>query len=401
MVFSWAYPAHAHQGHWGLVDSQHNFCEEDYILTPYIAELINTLTNLTYLLYAYHGIKNNANRKDAVLRNLSYLGIAAVGLGSAVFHATMKSWTQWYRAGGHRPGYIHDPLHRIQVFSERGEMGYGSWPGSMKTSTGRLIGGRTGVPLETKDQGSDARDDLSMLVAVATVLHRVCTFDKSLSTTVISGVAITAGMTAFSAWHCITDETVMHSVLFAIMIVLVGQKTRMVITQRVSDPAVAKEVRKLALWGGIIFISGFGIWNIDNAICSSLTRWKRAIGMPWSFVLELHGWWHIFTGAGAYIFIALVEYLTSEKAGQALGSRFAWPVNLIVNGQAGSKASSQDDGATTTSSSTKKKAHEKNGGAPATTGTSAEVSTTDVKTNGGAGKMKTAVKTNGAAKKGL
>ncbi|KAJ5041302.1 uncharacterized protein L3040_005848 [Drepanopeziza brunnea f. sp. 'multigermtubi'] len=340
MVFSWAYPAHAHQGHWGLVDSQHNFCEEDYILTPYIAELINTLTNLTYLLYAYHGIKNNANRKDAVLRNLSYLGIAAVGLGSAVFHATMKSWTQWC-------------------------------------------------------------DDLSMLVAVATVLHRVCTFDKSLSTTVISGVAITAGMTAFSAWHCITDETVMHSVLFAIMIVLVGQKTRMVITQRVSDPAVAKEVRKLALWGGIIFISGFGIWNIDNAICSSLTRWKRAIGMPWSFVLELHGWWHIFTGAGAYIFIALVEYLTSEKAGQALGSRFAWPVNLIVNGQAGSKASSQDDGATTTSSSTKKKAHEKNGGAPATTGTSAEVSTTDVKTNGGAGKMKTAVKTNGAAKKGL
>jgi len=23
--------------------------------------------------------------------------------------------------------------------------------------------------------------------------------------------------------------------------------------------------------------------------------------MPWSFLLELHGWWHVFTGAGAYI----------------------------------------------------------------------------------------------------
>ena len=38
------------------------------------------------------------------------------------------------------------------------------------------------------------------------------------------------------------------------------------------------------------------------------------------------------------IVIALVEYLTSEEAGQPLGRRFAWPVNMIVNGQAGGKA---------------------------------------------------------------
>jgi hypothetical protein len=28
--------------------------------------------------------------------------------------------------------------------------------------------------------------------------------------------------------------------------------------------------------------------------------------------------------------IALVEYLTSDEAGQALGNRFAWPVGMIV-----------------------------------------------------------------------
>jgi len=37
------------------------------------------------------------------------------------------------------------------------------------------------------------------------------------------------------------------------------------------------------------------------------------------------------------VVIALVEYLTSEEAGQPLGSRFAWPVGLIVNGHAGKK----------------------------------------------------------------
>jgi len=276
MAFSWSYPQHAHPAYWGPVTAQHSFCEEDYILTTYIAEFINTVTSITYILYAYRGIKNNADRKDAILRNLPYLGIAGVGIGSAIFHATMKNYTQWC-------------------------------------------------------------DDLSMLIATATVLHRVCTFDKSLSTTVTSGIGITAVMTAFSTWHCITDETVMHSVLFGIMIALVGIKTRSIISARVSDREVRKEVKKLATWGAVIFISGFVIWNIDNAICPSLTSWKRSIGMPWSFLLELHGWWHIFTGAGSYIFIALVEYLTSEEAGQPLGSSFAWPVGLIVNKHAGKK----------------------------------------------------------------
>ena len=100
-----------------------------------------------------------------------------------------------------------------------------------------------------------------------------------------------------------------------------------------------------------IFISGYVIWNIDNITCSWLTEAKRKIGMPLSFLLELHGWWHIFTGIGAYIcmllipchvsisllevdltylVIALVEYLTSEEAGEPLAGRFAWPVDMFL-----------------------------------------------------------------------
>jgi dihydroceramidase len=178
-------------------------------------------------------------------------------------------------------------------------------------------------------------DDLSMLIATATVLHRVFTFDKSLSITVTSGLLITAIMAAFSTWHCITDELTMHSVLFGLMIAAIGLKTRSIISARVSNPAIKAQVFKLCTWGSIIFVTGFAIWNVDNAICGKLTQWKRVIGMPWSFLLELHGWWHVFTGAGAYIFIALVEYLTSEDAGKPLGGRFAFPAAWIVDGEAG------------------------------------------------------------------
>ena len=56
-----------------------------------------------------------------------------------------------------------------------------------------------------------------------------------------------------------------------------------------------------------IFISGYIIWNIDNITCSWLTEAKRKIGMPLAFFLELHGWWHIFTGIGAYICMSLTH----------------------------------------------------------------------------------------------
>jgi len=57
-------------------------------------------------------------------------------------------------------------------------------------------------------------DELSMLIATATVLHRVFTFDKSLHTTVVSGVISAIAMALFITWHCIEDELIMHSVLF-------------------------------------------------------------------------------------------------------------------------------------------------------------------------------------------
>ncbi|TVY41881.1 Alkaline ceramidase [Lachnellula occidentalis] len=276
--FSFAYRQDPHPGFWGEVKSQANFCEEDYIITTYIAEFINTLSNLVYIYYAYHGIKSNANHKDAILRNLPYLGIATVGIGSAVFHASMKNYTQW-------------------------------------------------------------ADDLSMLLATATVLHRVFTFDKSISYTVTYGAVLSAGMITFSTWHCVTDELIMHSVLFGVMIAAIGIKTRSIISARVSDPIVRKDVKSLATWGAAIFVSGFIIWNIDNGACAHLTSIKRTIGMRGPLRLSCMGG-GIFSRAWVLIsvFIALVEYLTSAEAGQSLSARFAWPVGYIVTGKSGAKA---------------------------------------------------------------
>lgn len=36
---------------------------------------------------------------------------------------------------------------------------------------------------------------------------------------------------------------------------------------------------------------GFLLWNLDTVFCSTLRRWRVAVGLPWGIFLEGHGWW--------------------------------------------------------------------------------------------------------------
>ena len=88
-----------------------------------------------------------------------------------------------------------------------------------------------------------------MLIATATVFHRIFTFNKSLSVTVYSGLALTLFMSSFMLWHCMTDELVGHSILFGIMVATIGVRTRSLIRTRISSPSLRREVTKLSIWG--------------------------------------------------------------------------------------------------------------------------------------------------------
>ena len=68
---------------------------------------------------------------------------------------------------------------------------------------------------------------------------------------------------------------------------------------------------------------GYFLWQIDGIFCSELTALKRSIGMPWGFLLEMHGWWHLLTALGAYVFMVLVDSLTRDVI-ELPGWRFSW-----------------------------------------------------------------------------
>ena len=56
---------------------------------------------------------------------------------------------------------------------------------------------------------------------------------------------------------------------------------------------------------GIYLVVAFVLWNIDLEMCLELRQLRKSLGLPWAWLFELHGWWHILTAAAAYEFMEL------------------------------------------------------------------------------------------------
>lgn len=181
-----------------------------------------------------------------------------------------------------------------------------------------------------------------MQIATACCLHRASTFGKSKEYSRNIALTLIGGITVETLYHSHMNEHVVHELTFLFLILLVIGRTRSLISKRVVRPEDKQNLRRLAVFGAgdslslltnktvtmadvhtACFLFGYLLWQLDFIYCAKLTSWKRAIGMPWSFLLEFHGWWHIFTAIGAYVFMVMVDSLTQDVVDLS-GEPFAW-----------------------------------------------------------------------------
>ncbi|EAT85471.2 hypothetical protein SNOG_06820 [Parastagonospora nodorum SN15] len=247
---------------------------QDYIITPYIGEFINTLTNITYVIYGTRGLLRTCRANNTSLLSpltFPYWGLIGVGLLSALFHATLKFHTQ---------------------------MG----------------------------------DDLSMFLAVGTLLHQLLCVDATPAQRTKYTAYVLGTLIPVSVYHVWADEIYVHEIVFAIYVFLISRRTRALIKARVKSEESRKKLGKMATFGISSGLFGYFLWNIDFHLCIYVTMFKRYIGLPWGFLFELHGWWHIFTGIGAYVGMALVEYLVTMEEGKTgrIEEGFVWPVKAVL-----------------------------------------------------------------------
>lgn len=91
------------------------------------------------------------------------------------------------------------------------------------------------------------------------------------------------------------------------------------------DIETLKSMWFFVVFGVTMFLGGFGFWALDNKYCSTLRQWRRSVGMPWGFLLEGHGWWHLMTGIGAYCYIVWGIHLRHILDGEQEHFRMVWP----------------------------------------------------------------------------
>ncbi|KAJ5108383.1 ceramidase [Penicillium angulare] len=253
---------------WGPPTAHANFCEEDYVISRYIAELINTLSNLTYIFYGVYGLRKLRQASTFELsRCFPYWGLIAVGICSSAFHISLKYHTQML-------------------------------------------------------------DDLSMLFTTTPILYRVLIVNATRQNTQRTGLLLGGLLLAFVIYHVKTDELIVHSSLFVISILTIGIRTFQLIQLKTVEGSPArKQIWGVVRFGAFIFNAGFYIWLIDGWICDFLRSTRRMIGAPWAYLLELHGWWHVFTAVGAYIFIVVIDKLLSEESNIEIAESVAWPAS--------------------------------------------------------------------------
>jgi dihydroceramidase len=74
-------------GYWDPRTSTVDWCESNYTVTKYCAEAINAFTNI---IFFYLGLKGIIKYRHDPILLTSYIGYLTVGIGSFLFHATLK-----------------------------------------------------------------------------------------------------------------------------------------------------------------------------------------------------------------------------------------------------------------------------------------------------------------------
>ncbi|KAF9885230.1 hypothetical protein FE257_000590 [Aspergillus nanangensis] len=267
---------------WGPQTSYLNFCEEDYVITRYVGEFINTLSSAVYIIYGIYGLWQLRRKQHVGSRWIPYGGLIGVGICSGGYHMTLKYHTQM-------------------------------------------------------------SDELSMHLLTTPLLYRILTFQRTPQYTRVVGMILLVEFTVVMVVHMVMDEFLLHAITFGMGVYLIATKTVRIIPDQIQDLSIRKTFRCIAFFGCFSFLFGYFVWLIDEWACGMLTGTKHYVGLPFAFLLELHGWWHVFTAIGGYIAVAVVDVITSDEVDSNTINQFAWPIPTVAKCLAGGSESSKKD----------------------------------------------------------
>ncbi|KAK9797466.1 hypothetical protein SCARD494_03295 [Seiridium cardinale] len=269
------------EGFWGEKTVTLNFCEEDYVVSYYCAEICNVSISPApqlspqHMLMCLKGIRDCLKYDHPAIFVVAFVGYMIVGTGSTLFHATLKY-----------------PMQLV--------------------------------------------DELSMIYTTCLMCFATFSYGRSRSLSVLLAFALAGLSWYITARYYHTKDPQFHQDAYAVLTAFVVF-SNMWIMERTVRPALKERQGKRSpashvvpadaivkdMWI-MVATGGFLIWNLDNVYCDTIRRWRHSMGLPWAVILEGHAWWHLMTGIGAYYYITWRIWIHRCLDGDEDRYRLSW-----------------------------------------------------------------------------
>ncbi|KAK6200903.1 ceramidase [Scheffersomyces amazonensis] len=269
LPFAIPYPPEQAIGFWGVPTSTIDWCEENYVVSDYIAEALNTVTNSIFIALAtfaiYHAYRNHLEPRFL----FTGFGFLLVGIGSWLFHMTL--------------------MYHFQLL-----------------------------------------DELPMIYATCIPFWSVFSEFKTKTQSILVAIGIFSAANLLTVIYLHFRDPTIHQAAYALLNAGIILKSLSLTSKHVHDKVAKVQLYRTMTIGICIFLLGYFLWNLDIHFCTFVRGKRRDWGIPYGFVLEGHGWWHIFTGTGVYYYLVYQEYLRCFLQGTDEFFTFKWVWGLPV-----------------------------------------------------------------------
>ncbi|XP_065181548.1 alkaline ceramidase 3-like [Sycon ciliatum] len=226
-------------GFWGKVTASLDWCEGNYEISYYIAEFWNTVSNVSFLLPSLFAAWYVWRVGYAPRFVLAHLSVALIGLGSTLFHMTLK--------------------YTMQL-----------------------------------------ADELPMLYGTAALLYCVIELPKARSEApnTVFAIALFSLTTVVSIAYVVRRDPIIFFSCYTIYttaLVILGT----VAMYRYGNA----ESRFLGYSALGSYALGFTLWAYENSHCPTVEEWRLGLGPVLGVFTQLHAFWHLLAAMGGYLLV--------------------------------------------------------------------------------------------------
>ena len=151
-------------------------------------------------------------------------------------------------------------------------------------------------------------DELSMLVLATAILHRLYIVGLNPLIGKLFTVLLLSSTLCLATAYIKSGDVMYHVTIFGAQLTCIWPRTLYLIFSLERTERRARHLRQFAK-AVIALVVGYALWQIDLEFCEALRSVRLALGIPLSFLLEFHGWWHVLTALGAIEYIKLIREL--------------------------------------------------------------------------------------------